>query len=294
MRSKLMYGLVPLACIALAACGGKGKEPTGQVAAVVDGDEITVAELRAELADAKITDPKARKAAEQQALQMIVNRKIIAKAAQEQKLDKTPEFALQEQRAMDSLLANTLQKKIVDSVPAPTRAEAERYIAANPNIFGERKFFILDQIRIQRPTNAAMMKEFEPLKTFEEVEAMLKAKGIRYQRGTDTLDAPAADPRLVNAIVALPPQEVFVMPAGQLVLINRVRETRVVPFTGEPAIKYAMERIKMDRTRDAVGKQFTSLVKAAEGDVRYNAEYKPAPPKAPAGKAPAAKAQPKV
>lgn len=291
-----MYGLVPLACIALAACGGKGKEPTGQVVAVVDGDEITVAELRAEMAGVSLPDPKARKAAEQQALQMIINRKIIANAAVEQKLDKTPDFALQEQRAVEALQANALQKKIVDSVPAPTRAEAERYVTANPNIFAERKFFIVDQMRIQRPTNQAIMKEFEPLKTFEEVEAMLNAKGIKYQRGTDTLDAPSADPRLVNAIVALPPGEVFVMPAGQMVVINRIRETRTVPFTGEPAIKFAMERIKTQRTEEAVGKQFAGLVKAAEGDVRYNGEYKPAPPaKAPAGKAPAAKAaQPKA
>lgn len=296
MQTKWTYGLIPVACLALAACGmGKDKEPTGQVVATVDGDEITLTELRAELSGMNLPDPKARKAAEQQALQMIVNRKIIAKAAEEQKLDKTPDFAIQEQRAMESLRASALQKKVVESVPEPTREEANRFIAANPNVFGQRKIFAVDQIRIAAPRDAKSMAEFEPLKTLEEVEALLRTKGINYQRGGDRIDAVGSNPKLIEAISALPPGEVFVIPSGSVVLINRIRETRVQPFTGEPAIKYAIQAMKAQRTQDALAKQFGGMIRQAQETVKYNKEYRPAPAtpqKAPAPKA--AQAAPKA
>jgi EpsD family peptidyl-prolyl cis-trans isomerase len=283
-------GLVSVACIALGACGmGKDKEPTGQVVATVDGDEITVTELRAELAGANIPDPKMRKAAEEQALQMIINRKIIANAAVEQKLDKTPDFAVQEQRAMDSLRADALRKKVVDAVPVPTAEEANRFIAANPDIFAQRKIYTLDQIRIARPRTAQMMAEFQPLKTLEEVEAMLKAKGMNYQRGADRLDAIGSDPKLIKAIAALPPGEVFVVPNGQVVLINRVRETTVQPFTGPDSLKYAINDMKTQRTQEALMKQFGGMIRQAQATVKYNKAYQPPAPKK---AAPAKAAQP--
>jgi EpsD family peptidyl-prolyl cis-trans isomerase len=297
MRTKLIYGLVPVACLTLSACDmfkGKPKDPTGQVVAVVDGDEITVTELRAELAGFNTSDPKARKAAEQQALQAIINRKIVANAAEEQKLDKTPEFALQEQRAMESLRATALQKKIVDAVPEPTREEANRFMEANPDLFAQRKIFAIDQIRMQRPSDPAVIKDLEPLQTLEEVEAMLKAKGVAYQKGADAIDAVGSNPQLIQAIVKLPANEVFVIPSGQLVLINRVRETRVQPFTGEPAVKYATNVLKAQRTREALQRQFGGLIQQAQSTIRYNKLYEPPKPAAKT-KAPAAPAaSPKV
>jgi peptidyl-prolyl cis-trans isomerase C len=135
------------------------------------------------------------------------------------------------------------------------------------------------------------LKDFEPLKTLDEVEAMLRAKGINYQKGVDTLDATTIPSQLVQAIVALPPGEVFVLPTGQVVLINRVRETRVEPYTGEAAVQHAINLLKNQRTQEAVMKQMAALVKQAEGEVRYNKAYAP-PAKGPAPKAADPKAAP--
>src|SRR5688500_6823890 len=88
--------LALVAGLTLAACD-RGKEPSGQVVATVDGQEVTIRELRAELGNLSFATPAERKAGEQAALQAIVNRKLLAKASEDQKLDKSPEFALQKQ-----------------------------------------------------------------------------------------------------------------------------------------------------------------------------------------------------
>src|SRR5271165_576732 len=154
------------ASVALAGChfpglGGGHKAPTGQVVANVDGREVTLRELNAEMGTATYPDPKARKAAEQVALRNIVARIILADAARAQGLDKTPDFALQKQRAIDTVLAQALQQKLISTVPQPTKEEAQSYISAHPDIFLERKVFVVDQIRMPR-VPLQVLKALEP------------------------------------------------------------------------------------------------------------------------------------
>jgi hypothetical protein len=96
MKSQFAVAMAAIACVGLASCGES--QPKGQVVAKVGKDEVTVLDLQAALAGFKAPDAKTRKAAEQQALTAIVQRKILAQAAHKQKIDKTPEYArLQEQ-----------------------------------------------------------------------------------------------------------------------------------------------------------------------------------------------------
>lgn len=284
-----MYGLLPIMCLTLAACGGKGKEPSGQVVATVDGDEITLTELRTELQGANLSDPKARKAAEQRALQAIINRKIAAKAAEEQKLDKTPQFALQEERALELMRANALQERIISSVPKPTATEISQFMTKNPDIFAQRKIFVVEQIRMPMPQDRTLLQALEPMKSLEEIEGFLNSKSLPFQRVNDRIDAVGNDPRLIQAIIKLPPGEVFVIPSGPVLIMNRVRETRVEPFTGEPANKYAQNMMTAQRTREAVTSQIGALIKKAEPTIKYNKQYQP-PAATPAAKT----AQPKA
>jgi peptidyl-prolyl cis-trans isomerase C len=289
------------ACVALAGChfpglGGDHKAPTGQVVANVDGREVTLRELNAELGTATFPDPKARKAAEQAALRNIVARIVLANAARQQGLDKTPDFALQKQRAIDAVLAQTLQQKLVAGVPQPTREEAQTFVSSHPDTFLERKVFVVDQIRMPR-VPMEVLKSLEPLKTMEEIEVVLNKDSIPHQRSDASLDAVGADPRLVDFILKLPAGEVFVLPANEGLLVNRVKETKVVPFTGDPATQYATKWLARQRTQEAVSRSFNQYLTAAASKVQFNKDYappKPSPVSNPASSAatPGAPAQP--
>ena len=286
------------ACVALAGChfpglGGGQKAPTGQVVATVDGREVTLRELNAEMGSAAYPDPKTRKVAEQQALRNIVARIVLANAARAQGLDKTPDFALQKQRAIDSVLAQALQQKLIAGVPQPTKDEAQNYVSSHPDTFLERKVFVVDQIRMPR-VPLEVLKTLEPLKTMEEIEAVLNKDNIPHQRADATLDAVGADPRLVDFILKLPANEVFVLPANDGLLVNRVKETKVIPFTGDPAMQYATKWLTRQRTQESVSRSFNQLLTASSSKIQFNKDY--APPKpvktaAPAEAAPGAPSQ---
>src|SRR5436190_13496597 len=236
--------LVGLACLSVTACG-KTKEPTGQVVATVGKQEITQRELRAELGNFNTSDSKAMRVAERQALQVIIRRKLIVEAAEKQKLDKSADFALQKQRAIDSVLAQVWQLGLVKDVPASTREEAEHYSASHPDSFAERKIFTVDQIQTPLPISNELSARLQPLNTLEEVEATLNAAHAPFQRVQTKLDAATSDPVAVENVIKLPPNSLFAVPQGNVLMINKVIGEKVEPFTGEPAIKSAQQRLKM-------------------------------------------------
>lgn len=267
-----------LACLALAACDQGEKAPSGQVVANVKGEEITRTQLKSEVeqSQARPTNADGRKQLEQMVLQSIVARKVVAEAARKEGVEKTPEFAMLRDRAEETLLVQAYQQKLLKAVPPVSREDVTRFMAEHPDVFAQRKIFVVDQIRVARPADPALLAKFQPLNTMEEVVALLRAEGLQFQRGTDTLDAVGTQPEIIRQIARLPANEVFVVPTPVGVLINQVRETRVTPFTGEPAERYARQILGNQRQQEVVSRQFDSLLREAKKDVTYAKGYDPA------------------
>jgi len=277
--------------VALTTCGchfGSQKPPTGQVVATVGDREITRRQLQAELNGVAAATPAAQKAQQQAALQYIIQRAILADAAKKQGLDKDPNFILLSERANDALLVQLLQTKIAASVPAPTIEEANTFEEANPDVFAERKVFDVDQMRMSRPADPSILAKLKPLNTLDDIASFLTQNRILYQRGKSTIDAVGQNPKLVSAIVKLPPNEVFIISSGNGVLINQVLATRVQPFTGGQATKYALYLLRTQHAQEAVQRAFADLLKKAQSDIRINKEFqsaqKPASAPLPSGK----------
>jgi EpsD family peptidyl-prolyl cis-trans isomerase len=274
----------------LAMAGCHGGTPTGQVAARVGNDEITVQELQAELAGYNAPDAKARKAAEQQALQAIIQRKLIAKAAAKAGVAKSPAFALQKARMEDILLVQSWQKTLVDAVPEPGPEQVRQYISQHPELFANRKVYIVDQLRMQAVSDPKLAAEMKPLNTLEDIAKLLQSKGIRYEQARGALDSLELGSQIVTQIDKLPAGEIFVLPTGNLLVANKIIETRVAPVPDAAAQKIAARSIKAQQAQDSVRRMFGSVVTNHPGTkVVYNQAYTPppAPAKAPSTGQPA-------
>lgn len=289
---KLRFGLVlgTAACVLLAGCEKGGKEPKGQVVATVNGDEITAIDLRNEMGNFRAPDAKIRKAAEQAALDRIIQRKLLFAAAEERKLDKTPEYAQQKERMEELALIQFWQSRIASAVPPPNKDEIDAFVAANPDLYSARKILLIDQVRTPLVQDPALIEQLKPLKTLEEVTALLNSKNVRFQQGGAQLDALTTPPPLFKQIIKLPPAEVFVIPQGNVLTINRIRETRVVPVPAEVATAHATQLLRTERTQTAVERELGAAVSAGRAKkdaIKYAKAFQPTTPVAKA--APVAK-----
>lgn len=277
MRGSSTIALLALASLVSACNKESAAAPTGQVVATVDGEEITANELNMELQNAPMPqDPKAQQAIRNAVLQTIVNRHLVAKAARAQGLDKSPEAAVQRQKAEDLALIAAMEKSLTGNVPAPSRDEAQRYVADHPNSFAQRKLYVVDQI-VSAPLPPAVMQQMQPLKTLADVQSLLQRSNIQHQNAVATIDGASADPDLIARIAQLPPGEVFVVPNGGGFVINQIRDTRTDPFTGDRAINAAMAILKRKRTQEIVGQQIQKIIADGSTKVQYAEGYKPQP-----------------
>ncbi len=276
--------------IALSACGNSAEKTLseGQSVARVGDDDVTIHELNAELKGLPQLAADQRKLAEQAALQQIVDRRILADLAREEKLDETPDFLLQRKRAEEAVLVQLLQQKVAGSVKRPTKEQANTFVNANPNLFAQHKILTLDQIAFKMPTDTKKLAGLQPLKSLGAVEQWLNDNGLEYRRAPTEIDTLQLPPELTAKILSLPAGEVFVVPGNGGVTASVITNAKVVPVTGDRATAIAMQMLQSKALGEAAQKQFEAKVKERRAKVTYQKGFEP--PKSAA--APAAKAPP--
>lgn len=283
MRKSFTAALMLGTALLLSACGDKkegGELEKGQVVATVGGEDVTVHELNAELQGAQLPanlNADQKKQVEQGALQQVVNRRILAEIARERGLDKTPMFLLQSKRAEEQILVQMLQRQMSSAVKQPAQTDVATFMAQNPDLFAERKIFTVDQIQFQTPRDPRILQKYQPLKTMAEVEAMLKQDGLQYRRSPAMLDVARANPELVQQVLKMNRDDIFIIPAGQIMVANKITDTKVEPLTGPEAQQLATGMLQQRSFTDLLKRDLEPKVKKAESEVKYQAGF--APPK---------------
>ncbi|HPU15674.1 MAG TPA: hypothetical protein PK808_06300 [Polymorphobacter sp.] len=288
-KSALIVGIALSALIA--GCNKKDDLPKGQVVATVDGTDVTTTELNSEISLAQAPPEVPRKMIEQAALERIVERRMLADVATKRGLDKSPAFLLEKRRVDDGLLVQALQGSIAAKVPTVTAEAAEKYIAAHPMQFGDRKIYTIDQIQFLRPANIATIG-LQEAKTMADVERVLTAANIEFRRLPATVDTMTAAPQLSNAIsqiLARNPSEVFMFadqPRGApapIVYINLVTNAAAAPFTGPKAVAVAQPILQREAVQKALADELKKIKAEEKGKIKYAKGYEP-PAATPAAK----------
>jgi len=245
-----------LAAVIVAGCSQGA--PDKDVAAVVAGEKITVAQLDREVAISgarKPSDPNVRRAV----LDTIIARKLLAKAARAEGLNKTPEAMAAKRISDETFDAGLDRVATIARTPGPTPAEVKAYIAAHPEMFAHRTGYLIEQLQVPRRHTPDMFEALRPTKTLEEAEAVLKARQMPYRRVVLPMDTLRADPRISEAVAKLPAGEPFVLPGAGGFTVNRVRGSKVSPVTGRQAEAIATERIQAERINKALTDRLNTL-----------------------------------
>ena len=227
--------------VALAGCS---KKPTEQVVAVVNGEEISLPELNAELGNAQVPANVDKKIVQQQLLQRLVDRRLLAQSAKEQGLDRDPTFIVEQRRVNESLLVERLAKRTNDTIPVPTAAEIDKFITGNPSLFNGRQLYNVDQIAFATPADPTRLKALEPAKTMDDVTAVLQKLGIQYQRANRVVDSATVPPEQMSRITSLPKGEPFVVPSSGQVTVNVIVGSKAEPLPDTQARPMAVRALR--------------------------------------------------
>ena len=271
---------IALASLSLAGCG---KEATGQVAAVVNGEEITLQEINAELGNTPIPEGVDKKVVQQAALQKIVERRLLAQAAREDGLDKTPDYLLRERQLRDALLVQLMGQRAERALKVPDQQEIDKFIGDNPLMFAERKILTVDRIQFALPEKVDQLKALENDHSMDAVAARLQQMGIQFRRDTPQVDAASLGQQRMAQIRALPAGEPFVVPENGVVTVGVIVGERPEPVSASDARPLAVQALRKQKLTETVQQRLKQGRAAAKID--YQEGFAPAADKAKAAAA---------
>lgn len=260
--------------IILALLSGCNREATGQVAAVVNDEEITLQEVNAEIAALQIPETADKKAVQQQAIQRIIERRLLAQVAVDDGIDSSQDYLIRERQLRDSLLVQLLGERVERATKQPEPAELDRYIAENPGLFKDRKIFSVDRIQFPTPADLKTLSPLEADHSMAAVASRLDAMGIEFRRDEGQIDSAAIGPDRLKQLMTLPPGEPFVIPENGVVTIGVLTGEKNAPLTGEEARTLALRSLRSQEVNNSVRQRLEQARGKAE--IEYQSDFAPA------------------
>ena len=268
VRSAIVLG-IGLALMA-SACNKKAE---GQTVAIVNGEEITAAELNAELAATNAGQGADKAEVRSRVLQAMIDRRLLAQQAKKDGIDKSPDFLNRQRKTNEDLLINMLASRQIDTAKIPSNQEIERYQASRPQMFANREQWSLEQLRFQMPTDPAQRKALADAQSLAEIEKILTDAGLTYNKQRNRLDTAIIPQSIYGQIASLPPTEPFVIPVGNIAVASVVIAREPAPVTGEQAKPMAVAAMRREQASKFMQDRLKTVRDAAK--IEYKEGFAP-------------------
>lgn len=265
---------IMISCIALAlALPGCGKKATGQVAALVNGDEITLQEVNAELGSARIPDGAEKAKARSALIQRLIDKRLVEQEAKAAGLDRDPDYLIRQRQLNQALLIELYAKRAQDTLRVPDQAEITKFITEHPTSFAGRTIYTVDQLRFPPPTDAATLNGLRDLHSMNAVSTYLAGKGIKAERGTGKIDSAQVPAPLLKQVMAVAPGEPFIVPTPQGVVASVIVGREAAPLSAVQAQPLAVRMIRAQALDDVLQQRLKDA--RAKAKISYQPGFGP-------------------
>lgn len=299
--------VLPLMIAALlAGCGDKKDETTTdteeptQVAARVNGTELTVHQINFALQRMPNLDKDQSKTASLQVVRSLVEQELLVQKALEDKLDRDTSVVQALDAARRQILAEAYMGRKLGTPAEPSDADVQAYFDANPDLFAQRKIYRLQEISIKAPEDKreAIRAQLAAAKTLNDFAEWLKAEKYEVKAAQGVKPAEQLPQGMLPQLAKMPKGQAMVVntPDGLLVIV--LADSQAQPVTLEQAKPAIVRKLQVDARQKAAKAELDALKAAATieyvGDFadagKKEATPAAAAPAEPAAAAPAADA----
>jgi EpsD family peptidyl-prolyl cis-trans isomerase len=270
---------LPLLIAALAAgCGDKKDEVSAdkastQVAARVNGTELTAQQVNYALQRIPNLDKGQTKAASLQMVRNLVDQEVIAQKAVTDKLDSDPMVVQALDAARRQILADAYMSRKLGEPAEPTDAEVSEYFDKHPELFAKRKIYRLQEISIKAPQDKheAIRAQLNASKNLNDFATWLKSENYPVKAAQGVKAAEQLPLEMLPKLAQIPEGQAMVanVPEGLLVIV--VAGAQIQPVTLEQA-KPAIARVLQTHARQKAAKAELDALKAA-AKIEYVGEF---------------------
>jgi len=183
MKNLAKISVLLVAVLAVASCGkSEDKKMSSQIAARVDGDEISVHEINFALARGGFNSPDQAKKATPQVLEKLIDRQLLVRKAIDSKLDRDPQVVLAIDAAKKQILAQAYIEKTMAGAQKGSAGEIKDFYDRNPELFAQRRIYRFQELAVNiAPDKIPLLQqEVEKAKNLNDIAAWLKSQNIAF------------------------------------------------------------------------------------------------------------------
>src|SRR5205823_3212057 len=222
-----------LFCLALLAACGKSddKKPASQVAARVNSEEITVHQVNNVLARNPNLSPELAARAKREIVERLIDQELAKEQAIEKKLDRSPAVVRAIEAAKDEILARAYLQQLAAAQAKPTAEEIRKYYAEHPELFAQRRLYMLEEIALARQEGIAaeLRQRAAKARSMQEIGEWLKAREIQYAVNRGGRAAEQVPLETLPQLNKMKDGEIQVVELGERVNVIRVVATKPAP-----------------------------------------------------------------
>ncbi|MDP3584457.1 MAG: EpsD family peptidyl-prolyl cis-trans isomerase [Thiobacillus sp.] len=274
---KLYFPL--LIAVLAAGCGDKKDEaatdekaPT-QVAAKINGTELTVHQVNYALQRIPNLNAEQSKAASLRVVRNLVEQELLVQKALEDKLDRDTNVVQALDAARRQILAEAYMGRKLGTSAEPTDAEVSGYFEQNPELFAQRKIYRLQEISIKAPEDKrdVIRAQLEASKTLNDFGTWLKAENYEVKAAQGVKPAEQLPQAMLPQLAKMPDGQAMVMntPDGLLVIV--LADSQTQPVTLEQAKPAIVRKLKVEARQKAAKAELDALKAAAK--IEYMGEF---------------------
>lgn len=275
--NKLYVSLLVAALVV--GCGDKKEEAAGgaksasQVAAKVNGTELTVHQVNFALQRIPNLSPEQSKAASLQVVRNLVDQELLAQKAVEDKLDRDPMVLQALDATRRQILAEAYMSRKLGTPAEPSDAEVTEYFNQHPELFSKRKIYRLQEVNIKAPQEKhdAIRAQLGASNNLNDFVNWLKAQNLEAKVGQGVKPAEQLPMQLLPQLSQMPDGQAMVVNAPDGLLVVVLADSQLQPVTQEQA-KPAIVRVLQTQVRQKAAKAELDAIKAA-AKIEYVGEF---------------------
>jgi EpsD family peptidyl-prolyl cis-trans isomerase len=252
IRPGLAVAVATSLFILVSGCN-KSEDKAGatQVAAQVNAEEITLHQVNVVLARTAGVPPEEGARVKRQILDRLIDQQLAVQQARRRKLDRSPEVvhALEEARA--EILARAFATEIARSQSKPTAAEVSSYYSAHPELFAQRRLFLIEEISIAALEGSltGLAELISKARSMQEVAGWLESKSVKFVEYRGVRAAEQIPLEMLPTVHAMKEGEIRLIngrASGKIHVVHVLKAKSAAVFSSSSSIS---ERARRSRRR---------------------------------------------
>jgi EpsD family peptidyl-prolyl cis-trans isomerase len=267
--SSLRFGLAGSVALVLllSGCGDdeSKKKPLTQVAAKVDGEEISIHQVNS-IMSREGMPAQGTPEISQQILERLIDQQVLVNRAIEAKLDRDPNVLLKIDMARREILGQAYLEKQLTGLSKPTAGDIRKYYVDNPYLFSDRKIYDVQEIRMQ--ATPAIKGDLEQMaseqKSFDEMVKYVASRGVQYRVLEAVRPAEQIPMNLLPSLAKLGDKETGFFDNKDSYSLVHIRSSKKVPITEAKAQPVIESFLITQKKQKVVGEEVKRIRTASK------------------------------